>query len=208
MDGADGEQHRHRRAARRRCPRSAAAARPARTAASASSASRAQRGLEPLAASKVASSAREREPLERRPGRGRSSRARCRAAVSGPSTRSGARPPRIVRSENDEPLAEVVDRRVRHLREALAEVRVERPRAPGERRQRRVVAHRRGRLVRVRGDRPQDRVQVLPRVAERGLARRSGRSSGALDRRRRSSRGRSPSASQRPYGRARGEPRA
>ena len=33
-------------------------------------------------------------------------------------------------------LPQVVDRRVRHLREALAEERVERPRAPGERRQR------------------------------------------------------------------------
>ena len=46
-------------------------------------------------------------------------------------------------------LAQVVDRRVRHLREALAEERVERPRAPGERRQRGVVAHRRDRLVAV-----------------------------------------------------------
>ncbi len=68
-------------------------------------------------------------------------------------------------------LAEVVDRRVRHLGEALPEVRVERPRAPGERRQRGVVAHRRGRLVAAAGDRPQDHVHVLARVAEARLAR-------------------------------------
>ena len=68
------------------------------------------------------------------------------------------------------PLAQVVDRRVRHLREALAEVRVQRPRTAGERRQRGVVAHRRGRLVPAARDRPQDQAHVLARVAELRLA--------------------------------------
>src|SRR5207253_9057229 len=44
-------------------------------------------------------------------------------------------------------LAQVVDRRVRHLRKPVPEVGEERARAPGERRERRVVAHRRRRLV-------------------------------------------------------------
>ncbi len=72
----------------------------------------------------------------------------------------------------DEPLAEVVDRRVRDLCEALAEERVQRTCAARERRQRSVVAHRRGRLVRVRGGRAENRPQVLLRVAEGGVPRR------------------------------------
>ena len=51
-------------------------------------------------------------------------------------------------------LADVVDRGVRHLREPLAEEAEQRPDAPGERRQRRVVAHRRDRLVALRSHRP------------------------------------------------------
>ena len=68
------------------------------------------------------------------------------------------------------PLAQVVDRRVRHLREALAEVRVERPGAAGEQGQRGVVAHRGGRLVTAARDRAEDDVDVLARVAEGRLA--------------------------------------
>ena len=50
----------------------------------------------------------------------------------------------------DEPLAEMVDGRIRHLREPLPDERVQRPGAAGERGECRVVPHRRGRLVRVR----------------------------------------------------------
>jgi hypothetical protein len=64
------------------------------------------------------------------------------------------------------PFAQVVDRRVRHLRETLAEVRVDGPGAPGEQRQRRVVTHRRGRFVPTAGDGPQDHVHVFARIAE------------------------------------------
>ena len=68
-------------------------------------------------------------------------------------------------------LPQVVDRRVRHLREALAEERVERSRTPGERRQRAVVAHRRDRLVAVRGGGPEHERQILARVAGQHVAR-------------------------------------
>ena len=49
---------------------------------------------------------------------------------------------------HDRPLAQVVDRGIRHLGEALAEIAEERPRPAGEQRQCGVVAHGRGRLVR------------------------------------------------------------
>ena len=85
-------------------------------------------------------------------------------------------------------LSQVVDRWVRDLREALLEVGVQGPRPAGERRQRRVVAHRRGRLVGVRRDRPQDLHELLARVPEGHLAGRKvallrfdGRPGGARD---------------------------
>ena len=80
-----------------------------------------------------------------------------------PRTEQGAK-------RHDMALAQVVDRWVRDLREALLEVSVEGPRPAGQRRQRRVVAHRRRRLVRVRRDRPQDLHELLARVPEGHLA--------------------------------------
>ena len=72
---------------------------------------------------------------------------------------------------HDEALAQVVDRRVRDLGEALLEVVVERSRAAGERRERGVVAHRVRRIVGVRGDRPQELDDLLARVAVQRLSR-------------------------------------
>ena len=67
-------------------------------------------------------------------------------------------------------LADRVDRRVRHLREQLLEVRVEERLAPGEHRERRVVPHRADRLLAVAGERREDHLHVLLRVAEQELA--------------------------------------
>ena len=66
-------------------------------------------------------------------------------------------------------LADRVDRRVRHLREQLLEVRVDEPVAVGEDREGRVVAHRADRLLGVARERGQDHLHVLERVAERDL---------------------------------------
>ena len=66
-------------------------------------------------------------------------------------------------------LADRVDRRVRHLREQLLEVRVDEPVAIGEHREGRVVAHRADRLLGVARERRQDHLHVLERVAERDL---------------------------------------
>ena len=100
-------------------------------------------------------------------------------------------------------LADRVDRRVRHLREELLEVRVEERLAVGEHGERRVVPHRADRLLGVPRERREDHVHVLLRVAERELAlaqrlvparaaaRRSGRSA---------SRTRSARRTSRPYG--------
>ncbi len=81
----------------------------------------------------------------------------------------GARP-----DERDERhhqlLADRVDRRVGHLREELAEIRIQRLRAARQHRERRVVAHRADRLLaRDRHGREKD-LQVLLRVAEDLLA--------------------------------------
>ena len=67
------------------------------------------------------------------------------------------------------PLPEVVDGRVGDLRKALLEIAEDGSRPACERRQRRVVAHRGGRLVPVGGQRPQDERELLARVAARDL---------------------------------------
>ena len=67
-------------------------------------------------------------------------------------------------------LADRVDRRVRHLREQLLEVRVEERLPVGEDRERQVVAHRADRLLGVPRERREDHLHVLLRVAERELA--------------------------------------
>jgi hypothetical protein len=82
-------------------------------------------------------------------------------------------------------LAQMVDRRVGDLGEALAEVRGGGARAAGERRQRGVVAHGRGRLMRLGGSGPEQQRQVLARVPGRhvppgqALGRRFGRHAGS-----------------------------
>ena len=68
-------------------------------------------------------------------------------------------------------LADRVDRRVRHLREELLEVRVEERLAAGQHGERRVVAHRADRLLGVPRERREDRLHVLLRVAEEQLPR-------------------------------------
>ena len=68
-------------------------------------------------------------------------------------------------------LPQVVDGRIGDLREPLPQVRVDGTRAPGERRQGRVVAHRGDRLVAAAGDRPQDDRQLLAGVAGSHLPR-------------------------------------
>ena len=72
---------------------------------------------------------------------------------------------------HDEALAEVVDRGVRHLREALSEVGGERARAAGERCDRGVVAHRRDGVVAGLRQRAEHRVQLLARVAVEDMSR-------------------------------------
>ena len=71
---------------------------------------------------------------------------------------------------HDEPLPQVVDGRVRHLRKALPEVARKRTGAAGERRQRGVVAHGRDGVVPARPDRPQDQRELLACVAGGHLA--------------------------------------
>ncbi len=66
-------------------------------------------------------------------------------------------------------LADGVDRRVRHLREQLLEVGVDEPMAIGEHGEGRVVAHRADRLLGVAGERCQDDLHVLERVAKGDL---------------------------------------
>ena len=71
---------------------------------------------------------------------------------------------------HDQLLADRVDRRVRHLREVLLEIGVEQLGARGERRDRRVGAHRADRLLAGHGHRRHQQLEVLLRVAERLLA--------------------------------------
>ncbi len=68
-------------------------------------------------------------------------------------------------------LAVVVDRRVRHLREPLAEVGGERPCTAGKRRDRRVVAHRIDGVPSGLRDRAEHEAQLLARVAVQRVAR-------------------------------------
>ncbi len=68
------------------------------------------------------------------------------------------------RDRHHGPLAVMVDRRVRHLREALAEVRREGPCAAGEGRDRRVVAHRVDGVLAGLRDRSQHQAELLARV--------------------------------------------
>ena len=74
------------------------------------------------------------------------------------------------RERHREALTDVVDRRIRHLREPLPEVAEERSRTPGERGQRRVIAHRRSRLVSVSGGRTHDHRQLLAGVAKENVS--------------------------------------
>ena len=75
------------------------------------------------------------------------------------------------RDGHDEALAQVVDRGIRHLGEALSEVGRERTGTAGERRDRRVVAHRRDRIVAGLGERAEHRVQLLAGVAVEDVTR-------------------------------------
>ena len=68
-------------------------------------------------------------------------------------------------------LAQMVDRRVRHLCEALAQERRHRPRTSRERRQRRVVTHRRHGLVTGRRRRAEEEEEILAREPDPHLAR-------------------------------------
>ena len=68
-------------------------------------------------------------------------------------------------------LAQMVDRRVRHLCEALAQERRHRPRTSRERRQRRVVTHGRHGLVTGRRRRAEEEEEILAREPDPHLAR-------------------------------------
>ena len=63
-------------------------------------------------------------------------------------------------------LPQRIDRRIRHLCEALPEKRVQRPRRSGQRRNRRIVAHRPHRILTLGGHRLQDHAHIFARVAE------------------------------------------
>ena len=75
------------------------------------------------------------------------------------------------RDGHDEALAQVVDRGIRHLREALSKVGRERTGTAGQRRDRRVVAHRRDRIVAGLGERAEHRVELLAGVAVEDVTR-------------------------------------
>ena len=92
-------------------------------------------------------------------------------ACSGVSSSRLRSEPTLARDAHHDRLADRVDRRVRHLREELLEVRVEQRLAAGEHGERRVVAHRADRLLGVPRERREDRLHVLLRVAEEQLAR-------------------------------------
>ncbi len=67
---------------------------------------------------------------------------------------------------HDQALAQRIDRRIRHLRERLAKIFVQRTRLPREHRDRRVVAHRTGGLGFVFGQRFQNDIALLARQRE------------------------------------------
>ncbi len=74
------------------------------------------------------------------------------------------------RDRHDVPLAQVIDRRVGHLSEALLEVTEDDPRRARERRLSGVIAHRGGGLRRIRPHRPDDDGELFLRVPSRDLA--------------------------------------
>ncbi len=63
-------------------------------------------------------------------------------------------------------LAHRVDGRIGHLRKTLAEEGIHRPRRMGQRRQRRIVAHRPHRVLAVAGHGRQHHADIFPGVAE------------------------------------------
>ena len=110
-----------------------------------------ERGPSPSSAVNVASRTRRRERLDP-VGIQRGSRAADQPRGAGRSDeRPATRGPSNVDTRHHEPLPQVVDRRVRHLGEALAQIRRRGPSRAGERRDRRVVAHRRDGVVRRSG---------------------------------------------------------
>ena len=82
---------------------------------------------------------------------------------------SGRARPEARAQRHHQPLAEVVDRRVRDLREALLEVVEHRSGPGGDGRERHVVAHREGRLLGVGGHGLEHHRHLLPGDAERDL---------------------------------------
>ena len=91
-------------------------------------------------------------------------------ACSGVSSSRLRSEPTLACDAHHDRLADRVDRRVRHLREQLLEVRVEQRLPVGEDRERQVVAHRADRLLGVPRERREDHLHVVLRVAERELA--------------------------------------
>ena len=66
-------------------------------------------------------------------------------------------------------LAQRIDRRIRHLRKPLPEVRIHRPRRTRQKRQRRIVSHRPHRVFALRRHRLQDHLHVFARIAKAAL---------------------------------------
>ena len=93
------------------------------------------------------------------------------ARLAGDSSTAGCRAAEEAVERHDLALAQRVDRRVGDLGEALPEVGVQRTRPVGEDGQRRVVAHRPGRFLRLAGHRLDDQPQILGGVAEGALQR-------------------------------------
>ena len=90
--------------------------------------------------------------------------ARCRARIKDVVLRSGRR-----RQRGDQLLSDRVQRRVGDLRELLGEVVEDQPGPIGQRRDRRVIAHRADRLGAAAGHRPEDDLALLFRIAEQPL---------------------------------------
>ena len=93
------------------------------------------------------------------------------ARVLGVSSSRLCSDPTLACDAHHDRLADRVDRRVRHLREQLLEVRVEQRLAAREHGERRVVPHRADRLLGVPRERREDHLHVLLRVAEEELPR-------------------------------------
>ena len=93
------------------------------------------------------------------------------SGASGPSASIAGRGPTSVATRHHGALPVVVDRGVGHLGEPLAEVGRERACTPGERRDRRVVAHRVDGVAPALRDRAEHEAQLLARVAVQRVAR-------------------------------------